>query len=398
MFEHVDAYPGDPIFAIVDAYNKDPRPGKVNVSIGLYYDGEGRIPVLPSVRKAETRRAADTAPRVYQPIEGAANYRQAVQNLVFGAEHEAVRSRRVVTIQTIGGSGALKVGADFIKRYFPQSEVWVSDPTWDNHRSIFQMAGFRVHDYPYYDAQTGGVNFEAMTEALQDLPAKSVVLLHPCCHNPTGVDLSRDQWAQLVTIISERRLIPFMDMAYQGFGDDLESDAYAVRAMADAGVAVFVSNSFSKNLSFYGERCGGLSVVCANAAEADRVLGQLKFTVRANYSSPPTYGGQVASIVMTDPELRAEWEEEVSAMRERIKAMRKRLYDVLTARIQDRDFGYLLSQRGMFSYTGLTPQQVDRLREEFAVYLVRSGRMCVAGINDGNVDAVAEAMAAVMSE
>lgn len=398
MFEHVDAYPGDPIFAIVDAYNKDPRPGKVNVSIGLYYDGEGRIPVLPSVRKAETRRSADTAPRVYQPIEGAANYRQAVQNLVFGAEHEAVRSRRVVTIQTIGGSGALKVGADFIKRYFPQSEVWVSDPTWDNHRSIFQMAGFRVHDYPYYDAQTGGVNFEAMTEALQDLPAKSVVLLHPCCHNPTGVDLSRDQWAQLVTIISERRLIPFMDMAYQGFGDDLESDAYAVRAMADAGVAVFVSNSFSKNLSFYGERCGGLSVVCANAAEADRVLGQLKFTVRANYSSPPTYGGQVASIVMTDPELRAEWEEEVSAMRERIKAMRKRLYDVLTARIQDRDFGYLLSQRGMFSYTGLTPQQVDRLREEFAVYLVRSGRMCVAGINDGNVDAVAEAMAAVMSE
>ena len=398
MFEHVDAYPGDPIFAIVDAYNKAPRPGKVNVSIGLYYDGEGRIPVLPSVRKAETRRAADTAPRVYQPIEGAANYRQAVQNLVFGAEHEAVRSRRVVTIQTIGGSGALKVGADFIKRYFPQSEVWVSDPTWDNHRSIFQMAGFRVHDYPYYDAQTGGVNFEAMTEALQDLPAKSVVLLHPCCHNPTGVDLSRDQWAQLVTIISERRLIPFMDMAYQGFGDDLESDAYAVRAMADAGVAVFVSNSFSKNLSFYGERCGGLSVVCANAAEADRVLGQLKFTVRANYSSPPTYGGQVASIVMTDPELRAEWEEEVSAMRERIKAMRKRLYDVLTARIQDRDFGYLLSQRGMFSYTGLTPQQVDRLREEFAVYLVRSGRMCVAGINDGNVDAVAEAMAAVMSE
>jgi aromatic-amino-acid transaminase len=398
MFEHVDAYPGDPIFAIVDAYNKDPRPGKVNVSIGLYYDGEGRIPVLPSVRKAETRRAQDIAPRVYQPIEGAANYRQAVQDLVFGAEHEAVRSRRVVTIQTIGGSGALKVGADFIKRYFPQSEVWVSDPTWDNHRSIFQMAGFRVHDYPYYDAQTGGVNFEAMTEALQDLPAKSVVLLHPCCHNPTGVDLSRDQWAQLVTIISERRLIPFMDMAYQGFGDDLESDAFAVRAMADAGVAVFVSNSFSKNLSFYGERCGGLSVVCANAAEADRVLGQLKFTVRANYSSPPTYGGQVASIVMTDPELRSEWEEEVSAMRERIKAMRKRLYDVLTARIQDRDFGYLLEQRGMFSYTGLTPQQVDRLREEFAVYLVRSGRMCVAGINDGNVDAVAEAMAAVMSE
>ncbi len=397
MFEHVEAYPGDPIFAIVDAFNKDTRPGKVNVSIGLYYDGEGRIPVLSSVRKAEARRAQNTEPRSYQPIEGAANYRQAVQELVFGAGHEAVRSKRIATIQTIGGSGALKVGGDFLKRYFPDSEVFVSDPTWDNHRSLFQFAGFRINDYPYYDAATGGVRFDAMLAALKAMPAKSIVLLHPCCHNPTGVDLTREEWAEIIQVVAARGLIPFMDMAYQGFGDGIEEDAHAVRAMAAAGVSYFVSNSFSKNLSWYGERCGGLSVVCASAAEADRVLGQLKFTIRANYSSPPTYGGQIAAMVMTDPALRQEWENEVAEMRVRIKAMRRRLYDVLTARVQDRDFGYLLSQRGMFSYTGLTAAQVDRLREEFAVYLVRSGRMCVAGVNEHNVAAVAEAMAAVMS-
>ncbi|HWK67772.1 MAG TPA: amino acid aminotransferase [Rhizobiaceae bacterium] len=397
MFQHVEAYPGDPIFAIVDAFQKDIRPGKVNVSIGLYYDGEGRIPVLSSVRKAEALRAGNTEPRIYQPIEGAPNYRAAVQALVFGSTHEAVTSKRIATIQTIGGSGALKVGADFLKRYFPESEVWVSDPTWDNHRVMFQGAGFKVHTYPYYDPATGGVRFEAMLAALKALPEKSIVLLHPCCHNPTGVDLSREQWAEVIPVVAERRLIPYMDMAYQGFGDGIEEDAYAVRAMADAGVSLMVSNSFSKNLSYYGERCGGLSVVCADADEAARVLGQLKFTVRSNYSSPPTYGGQVAATVMLDPALRAEWEGEVAVMRERIKSMRKTLHDVLTARVQDRDFGYLLSQRGMFSYTGLRPEQVDRLRDEFAVYLVRSGRMCVAGINEHNAVTVAEAMAAVMA-
>lgn len=396
MFQHVEAYPGDPIFAIVDAFQKDPRPHKVNVSIGLYYDGEGKIPVLPSVKKAEALRAKNTDPRTYQPMEGASNYRSALQSLVFGEGHEAVVSKRIATIQSIGGSGALKVGADFLKRHFPESEVWVSDPTWDNHRVIFQGSGFKIHDYPYYDAATGGVRFEAMLAALKALPTKSIVLLHPCCHNPTGVDLSREQWAQVIPVVAERQLIPFMDMAYQGFGDGIEEDAFAVRAMADAGVSMLVANSFSKNLSYYGERCGGLSVVCDNAEEAGRVLGQLKFTVRANYSNPPTFGGQVAATVMLDPALRAEWEDEVTAMRERIKAMRKTLHDVLTARVQDRDFGYLLSQRGMFSYTGLSPEQVDRLRDEFAVYLVRSGRMCVAGINEKNAAIVAEAMAAVM--
>ncbi|BCH28600.1 aromatic amino acid aminotransferase [Mesorhizobium sp. L-8-10] len=398
MFQHVEAYPGDPIFAIVDAYQKDPRPHKVNVSIGLYYDGDGNIPVLSSVKKAEAMRALDTSPRAYQPIEGATNYRRAVQQLVFGASHEAVVSNRIATIQTIGGSGALKVGSDFLKRYFPDSQVWVSDPTWDNHRVVFQGSGFTVNTYPYYDPATGGVRFEAMLDALRKLPAKSIVLLHPCCHNPTGVDLTRAQWEELIPLIAEKQFIPYMDIAYQGFGDGIEEDAFAVRAMADAGVSFLVSNSFSKNLSYYGERCGGLSVVCADADEAGRVLGQLKLTVRANYSSPPTFGGQVAATVMLDPDLRAEWEGEVKAMRERIKAMRKTLHDVLTARIQDRDFGYLLSQRGMFSYTGLTPEQVDRLRDEFAVYLVRSGRMCVAGINEKNAATLAEAMAAVMAK
>jgi aromatic-amino-acid transaminase len=397
MFENVEAYPGDPIFTIVDAFNKDPRPDKVNVSIGLYYDADGRIPVLPSVRKAQALRAKDEGPRPYQPMEGPANYRRLVQELVFGADHAAVRSKRIVTIQTIGGSGALKVGADFLKRYFPQSGVWVSDPTWDNHRSLFKFAGFPVQDYPYFDADTGGIRFAEMVDALEALPRHSIVLFHPCCHNPTGVDLSREQWAKVIEVVAERGLIPFMDCAYQGFGEGLEEDAFAVRAMADAGVSFFVGNSFAKNMSWYGERCGGLSVVCSSAEEAERVLGQLKFTIRANYSSPPTYGGQVVATVLADPGLRAEWEGEVEEMRERIKAMRRKLFDVLTARVQDRDFSYLLAQNGMFSYTGLRPEQVDRLAAEHAVYLVRSGRMCVAGINEGNVGKVAEAMAAVMS-
>ncbi|WP_137937156.1 amino acid aminotransferase [Chitinivorax sp. B] len=398
MFEHVNAYPGDPILTLVETYNKDTRQPKVNLGIGLYYDEQGRIPLLGSVRKAEVARATQPGPRPYQPMEGAANYREAVQKLVFGANHEAVTSKRIATIQTIGGSGALKIGADFLKRYFPESDVWVSDPTWDNHRSMFEGAGFKVFDYPYYDAATGGVRFDDMLATLAKLPAKTIVLLHPCCHNPTGVDLNREQWVQVIKLVVERQLIPFMDIAYQGFGDGLEEDGFAIRAMTDAGVSFLVSNSFSKNLSFYGERCGGLSVVCPNAEEADRVLGQLKFTVRRNYSSPPTHGGQITAAVMLEPALRSEWEGEVEAMRVRIKAMRQKLYDVLSAKLPGRDFSYFLNQRGMFSYTGLSPEQVDRLREQYAVYLVRSGRMCVAGLNTDNVDYVAQAMADVLSD
>ncbi|WP_024302181.1 amino acid aminotransferase [Pseudogulbenkiania sp. MAI-1] len=396
MFEHVDAYAGDPILSLVETFNHDPRPTKVNLGIGLYYDEQGRIPLLPSVQKAELARVQSAGPRTYLPMEGAANYRQAVQELLFGAGHEAVKSGRIATIQTIGGSGALKIGADLLKRYFPASEVWVSSPTWDNHRAMFEGAGFTVHDYPYYDAATGGVKFDEMMACLKGLPAKAVVLLHPCCHNPTGVDLSNDQWREVIEVVKQRGLIPFLDIAYQGFGDGLDEDAYAIRAMADAGISFFVSNSFSKNLSFYGERCGGLSVVCQDAEEAGRVLGQMKATVRRNYSSPPTHGGQVTATVMNDPALREEWEGEVAEMRERIKAMRQKLYDVLAAKVPGRDFSYFIKQRGMFSYTGLTPEQVDRLREEFAVYLVRSGRMCVAGLNSRNVEYVADAMAEVL--
>lgn len=396
MFEHVEAYAGDPILSLVETYNQDPRSPKVNLGIGLYYDDEGRVPLLPSVKKAEQARIQEAGPRPYQPMEGAANYREAVQKLLFGAEHEAVKSGRIATIQTIGGSGALKIGAELIKRYFPESDVWVSDPTWANHRAMFEGAGFTVNDYPYYEPATCGLKFDEMLAAIRQLPAKAVVLLHPCCHNPTGVDLSEDQWRQVIEVVKERNLIPFMDIAYQGFGDGLDEDAYAVRAMTDAGVSFFVSNSFSKNLSYYGERCGGLSVVCKDAEEASRVLGQMKKTVRRNYSSPPTFGGQVAAKVMNDAALRAEWEKEVAEMRERIKAMRKKLHEVISAKIPDGDFTYFLKQRGMFSYTGLSSEQVDRLREEFAVYLVNSGRMCVAGLNNDNVEYVANAMAEVL--
>ena len=396
MFEHVEPFAGDPILALVEVFNADPRPDKVNLSIGIYFDDAGRIPVLESVKRAEAKVVAEGGPKPYLPMEGAANFRAAVQALLFGAEHEAVKSGRIATIQSVGSSGGLKVGADFIARWFPGSGVWVSDPTWDNHRSMFEGAGIAVNSYPYYDPNTGGVRFAEMLAALEALPAKSVVLLHACCHNPTGVDLTRAQWDELIPLLQRRQLIPYLDLAYQGFGDGIAEDAYAIRAIAAAGLPAFVANSFSKSMSLYGERAGALSVVCPDAAQAARVLGQLKFTVRRNYSSPPIHGGQVVARVLTDPELRPMWESELAAMRTRMLAMRHKLHGVLGAALPGRDFGYFLSQRGMFSYTGLSAAQVDRLREEFAVYLIRSGRMCVAGLNEGNVEATARAMAAVM--
>jgi aromatic-amino-acid transaminase len=404
MFEHVEPFGGDPILSLNEDFQKDPRPGKINLSIGIYFDDAGRIPVLESVRRAEQQVVAREAAKPYLPIEGAANFRAAVQALLFGADFEAVRAGRVATIQSVGSSGGLKVGADFIARWLPGSAVWVSDPSWENHRSMFEGAGLAVHDYPYYDAASGGLAFAAMCDAIRRLPPKSVVLLHACCHNPTGVDLTRAQWDALVPILVERRLLPYLDLAYQGFGDGIAEDAYALRALAGARdasgrpLAFFVANSFSKSMSLYGERCGALSVVCADAAEAGNVLGQLKFTVRRNYSSPPIHGGQIVAVVLTEPELRRRWEGELGAMRERILAMRQALHGVLSAKVPGRDFSYFLQQRGMFSYTGLSPRQVERLREEFAVYLVRSGRMCVAGLNRGNVDATARAMAAVLAD
>ena len=404
MFEHVEPFGGDPILSLNEDFQKDPRPGKINLSIGIYFDDAGRIPVLDSVRRAEQEVVARDAPKPYLPIEGAANFRAAVQALLFGSGHEAIASGRVATIQSVGSSGGLKVGADFIARWLPGSEVWVSDPSWENHRSMFEGAGLVVHDYPYYDGATGGLAFDAMCNALRGLPAKSIVLLHACCHNPTGVDLTPAQWDALVPILVEGQLVPYLDLAYQGFGDGIVEDAYALRALAAARdrsgrpLAFFVANSFSKSMSLYGERCGALSVVCADAGEAINVLGQLKFTVRRNYSSPPIHGGQIVAAVLREADLRRAWEDELAAMRERIKAMRKVLHGVLAAKVPDRDFGYFLSQHGMFSYTGLSPRQVDRLRDEFAVYVLRSGRMCVAGLNRGNVDATARAMAAVLAD
>jgi aromatic-amino-acid transaminase len=394
LFSHLEPYAGDPILSLNEAFQGDARPHKVNLSIGIYFDDAGRIPVLDSVRAAEAQMLDSAGTKSYLPIEGDAAMRRAVQALLFGTGHPSLG--RIATLQTVGSSGGLKVGADFIRRWLPQAAVWVSDPTWDNHRAMFEGAGIAVHTYPYYDASTGGLKFDAMREALAAAPRGSIVLLHACCHNPTGVDLTRAQWDALTPLLSERGLVPYLDLAYQGYGDGIDEDAYAVRKLADAGLTFFVANSFSKSMSVYGERAGALSVVCADAAEAELVMGQLKATVRRNYSSPPIHAGGIVARVLTDPVLRPQWEGEVAAMRERILSMRRSLHGVLGARLPGRDFGYFLTQRGMFSYTGLSAAQVDRLREEHAVYLVRSGRMCVAGLSTGNVERVAQAFAAVL--
>ncbi|MEW5290937.1 amino acid aminotransferase [Erwinia papayae] len=397
MFQNVDAYAGDPILSLMETFKQDTRPHKVNLSIGLYYDEQGQIPQLNAVASAEARLNAQAHnASLYLPMDGLPPYRSAVAPLLFGEQHPALQAGRIATIQTVGGSGALKIGADFLKAYFPDSQVWVSDPTWENHVAIFSGAGFQVNTYPWYDEESNGVRFEQLLAKLETLPARSIVLLHPCCHNPTGADLANAQWDIVTGVLKQRELIPFLDIAYQGFGAGMDEDAYAIRAVASAGLPALVSNSFSKIFSLYGERVGGLSVVCDSAEEASRVLGQLKATVRRNYSSPPNFGAQVVSCVLNDPALKASWLAEVEAMRLRILAMRQQLVDVLRTAMPDRNFDYLLRQRGMFSYTGLSASQVDRLRDEFGVYLIASGRMCVAGLNSKNVHQVAEAFAAVM--
>ena len=397
MFQKVDAYAGDPILSLMERFKDDPRSDKVNLSIGLYYNEDGIIPQLQSVAAAEARlNAQPHGASVYLPMEGLNTYRHAIAQLLFGADHQVLAQNRVASIQTLGGSGALKVGADFLKRYFPGSRVWVSDPTWENHIAIFEGAGFEVSTYPWFDDKTNGVRFAAFLEKLNTLPERDIVLLHPCCHNPTGADLTNAQWDQVVEVLKARNLIPFLDIAYQGFGAGMEEDAYAIRAIANAGMPMLVSNSFSKIFSLYGERVGGLSIVCEDTETAGRVLGQLKATVRRNYSSPPNFGAQVVAAVLGDSALKASWLAEVEGMRTRILAMRQELVDVLKETVPGGDFDYLLKQRGMFSYTGFSAAQVDRLRDEFGVYLIASGRMCVAGLNAGNVRRVAQAFAAVI--
>ncbi|HFM3671026.1 TPA: aromatic amino acid transaminase [Escherichia coli] len=397
MFQKVDVYAGDPILTLMERFKEDPRSDKVNLSIGLYYNEDGIIPQLKAVADAEARlNAQPHGASLYLPMEGLNSYRHAIAPLLFGADHPVLQQQRVATIQTLGGSGALKVGADFLKRYFPESSVWVSDPTWENHVAIFAGAGFEVSTYPWYDEATNGVRFNDLLATLKTLPARSIVLLHPCCHNPTGADLTNEQWDAVIEILKARELIPFLDIAYQGFGAGMEEDAYAIRAIASAGLPALVSNSFSKIFSLYGERVGGLSVLCEDAEAAGRVLGQLKATVRRNYSSPPNFGAQVVAAVLNDEALKASWLVEVEEMRTRILAMRQELVKVLSTEMPERNFDYLLNQRGMFSYTGLSAAQVDQLREEFGVYLIASGRMCVAGLNTQNVHRVAKAFAAVM--
>ncbi|AOR57385.1 aspartate/tyrosine/aromatic aminotransferase [Pectobacterium parmentieri] len=396
MFQNVDTYAGDPILSLMEKFKQDPRADKINLSIGLYYNEQNIIPQLRAVSAAENslRQPVQSA-NSYLPMEGLQPYRSAIQHLLFGESHAALAADRIATIQTLGGSGALKIGADFLKRYFPDSEVWVSDPTWENHIAIFEGAGFNVHTYPYFDGESLGVKFDAMLATLQTLPARSIVLLHPCCHNPTGSDLTTEQWDRVIEVVIARELIPFMDIAYQGFGLGIEQDAYAIRAIASAGVPALIANSFSKIFSLYSERVGGLSVVCDDTDSALRVLGQLKATVRRNYSSPPNFGAQVVSKVLNDAQLNADWKAEVEEMRTRILSMRQELVSALKNALPNRNFDYLLTQRGMFSYTGFSPEQVDRLREEFGVYLIASGRMCMAGLNHSNVQRVAAAFAAI---
>ena len=397
MFQHVDTYAGDPILSLMEEFGKDQRSHKVNLSIGLYYNEDNIVPQLNAVKAAyKNIEASNNQVKLYLPMDGLKSYNQATQALVLGQQSQARRDGRAVTIQTLGGSGALKVGADFLKKYFPESDVWVSQPTWENHIAIFNGAGLHTHFYPYFDATTNGVNVPAMLEKLSQLPAKSIVLLHPCCHNPTGADLTTAEWDQVIEVLKQQDLIPFLDIAYQGFGQGLEQDAYAIRALDQAGMNFIVSNSFSKIFSLYGERIGGLTFVCDDQATAQKVLGQLKATVRRIYSSPATTGALLVDNVLNDADLTAQWQAELTEMRERIIKMRQILNEKLSQALPERDFSYLVKQQGMFSYTGLTAEQVDILKDQYAIYLVRSGRMCAAGLNLSNIDYVAESIAEVI--
>ncbi|HTT70089.1 MAG TPA: amino acid aminotransferase [Anaeromyxobacteraceae bacterium] len=396
IFERVEMAPRDPILGLTEAFNADPRPQKVNLGVGVYCGEDGKVPLLASVKAAEKARVDSAPARSYLPIDGLATYDRAVQDLLFGAGAAVTGEGRAVTVQTLGGTGALKVGADLLKRLHPGSSVHLSDPSWENHRGIFESAFLPVKTYPYYEAQSRGVQFAAMKAALLSLSPGEVVLLHGCCHNPTGADLNASQWREVVAACSERELVPFVDIAYQGFADGLEADALSVRLFAEAGRPFLVSSSFSKSLSLYGERVGALSIVAASKDEAARVLSQVKRLVRTNYSNPPTHGAAVVSAVLSSPELRRQWESELAGMRDRVRAMREGLLERLRARGVAQDFSFIVKQRGLFSYTGLSAAQVERLKSEFGIYAVSSGRICVAALSPRNIDHVADALTAVL--
>ncbi len=396
LFNAVEMAPRDPILGLNEQFAADTNPNKVNLGVGVYFGEDGKMPLLQCVQKAEKLLMEKPTARNYLPIDGIAAYDNAVKALVFGADSEPVKSGRVATIQGLGGTGGLKVGADFLRKLLPRAKVLISDPSWENHRGIFTNAGFTVETYAYYDAARRGIDFDGMLASLNAAPAGTIVLLHACCHNPTGYDLTMAQWDQVIQVVQSRNLTPFLDMAYQGFGHGIAEDGAVVGKFIAAGLQFFISTSFSKSFSLYGERVGALSVVCTDKAEADRVLSQLKIVIRTNYSNPPTHGGAVVATVLGNPELRALWEKELGEMRVRIKDMRQKLVDGLKAAGVQQDFNFITQQIGMFSYSGLTKDQMVRLRSEFGVYGTDSGRMCVAALNNQNVAHVCKAIATVL--
>ena len=393
----IEMAPRDPILGVTEAFNADPNPRKVNLGVGVYCDDQGRVPLLECVSRAERTLAERGGPHVYLPIDGIAAYDRAVRSLVFGADSDVVQSGRVVTVQALGGTGSLKIGADFLRRFAPGAQVWISDPSWENHRALFEGAGFTVNTYPYYLAATHGLDFAGMIDALQTLPAGAVVVLHACCHNPTGVDPTEEQWGRIIEVVRTRSLLPILDLAYQGFGDGIDADGAIIRRFAATPGPLFVASSFSKSFSLYGERVGALSILAADRDEAARVLSQVKRVVRGNYSSPPTFGGQVVAMALETPELRSLWERELGAMRERIRANRRALVELLAARAPAATFDFVLKQRGMFSYSGLTAAQVGRLKSEYSIYAIDTGRICVAALNSTNIGYVADAIAKVIA-
>ncbi|QWD76617.1 aspartate/tyrosine/aromatic aminotransferase [Polynucleobacter sp. MWH-UH24A] len=396
LFSSVQLAPKDPIFGLTEAYTADQRPGKVNLGVGVYYTDEGKVPLLRAVLEAEKEVVAKEAPRAYIPIEGPNPYNSAVQNLLFGKDSALIQAGRVVTAECLGGTGALRVGGDFVKRLEPNSQAAISSPSWENHRGIFEAAGYPVLDYTYFDPKTRGVDFDGMVKSLESFPAKTLVILHACCHNPTGADLTKDQWKTIISICQQKQLIPFLDIAYQGFADGIEEDGAAVRMFADSGMSFFVSSSFSKSFSLYGERVGALSIVTQNKEESARVLSQLKRVIRTNYSNPPTHGAAIVATVLNSPKLRQMWEDELAQMRDRIKSMRHGLKEKLAAAGISHDFSFIEAQRGMFSYSGLTADQVAKLQEQDAIYALSTGRICVAALNSKNIDRVAQAIARVL--
>ena len=396
LFSAVEMAPRDPILGLNEAFNADTRTSKVNLGVGVYCNEEGRIPLLRAVVEAETIRVAQHASRGYLPIDGIAAYDQAVQKLLFGAESPLLAAGRVITTQSVGGTGALKIGADFLKQLQPGAVVAISDPSWENHRALFETAGFPVQNYRYYDAASHDVNRAGMLEDLNALPAGSIVVLHACCHNPTGVDLTPADWQNVLDVVRAKGLIPFLDMAYQGFGDGIDEDAAAVRLFAGSGLSFFVSSSFSKSFSLYGERVGALSIITESKEESARVLSQVKRVIRTNYSNPPTHGATIAAAVLNSPELRAMWEDELAEMRLRIRGMRLQMVELLSKKAPGHDFSFVARQRGMFSYSGLTVEQVTRLRTEFGIYALDTGRICVASLNQRNIEAVTDAIVQVI--